>query len=175
MMTAKRLESLKSLAEGEPPMVKAALDGLGNRETVRKALQVELEKHLRAKEGMNGLLSRIQKVTHYNASRAARIAQTEKTRAVNGSRVGQAIGEYLEEYEKARSQHRKRPELPLFQWVHTNAAREPRHSHIRISGDIRPVGEEFLPNLRYPGDPDAPASETINCHCYIRKVRRKPE
>lgn len=173
MMTAKHLDALRRMASDEPPMTRAALDGLGDKEAVRKMLQVELEKHLRAKEGVNGLLSRIQKVTHYNASRASRIAQTEKTRAVNGSRVSQAIGEYLDAYEKASAQHRKRPELPLFQWVHTNAAREPRHGHIAISGDIRPVGEEFLPRLRYPGDPDAPASETINCHCYVRRVRRE--
>lgn len=171
MMTASRLEALRRVAEGEPPMTKVALDGLNDPEGIRRQLQAELERHIKAKEGFSGLMERIQKVTAANASRAARIAQTEKTRAVNGSRVGKAIGEYLEAYEHARQRHQKRPELPRFQWVHTNAAREPRHSHIALSGTVREVGSEFLPGLKYPGDPDAPASETINCHCYVRRIR----
>lgn len=171
MMTEKRLEALRQMAQGEPPMTKVSLDGLGDRESIRRSLEVELEKHLRAKEGLDGLMGRIQKVTHFNASRAARIAQTEKTRAVNGSRVAQLINEYLPEYEKARRQHRKRPEPPRVQWIHTNAAKEPRRSHIHLSGTVKALGEEFLPGLKYPGDPDAPASETINCHCYVRRVR----
>ena len=64
---------------------------------------------------------------------------------------------------------RKRPELPKFQWINPRTAKEPRHEHVAISGNVRPVGEEFLPSLRYPGDPQAPASQTINCHCYIRR------
>ena len=35
---------------------------------------------------------------------------------------------------------------------------------------LREVGEEFLPSLRYPGDPQAPPSQTIRCHCYLRRV-----
>lgn len=171
MMTARRLEALRRVAEGEPSMTKVALDGLNDPEGIRRQLQTELERHIKAKESFSGLMERIQKVTAANASRAARIAQTEKTRAVNGSRVGKAIGEYLEAYEHARQRHQKRPELPRFQWVHTNAAREPRHIHIALSGTVREVGSEFLPGLKYPGDPDAPASETINCHCYVRRVR----
>lgn len=171
MMTARQLDELRRIAEGESPFLKASLDGLSDRIEIRKRLQTEMEKHIRAKEGFDGLLDRIQKVTKYNASRAAAIAQTEKTRAVNGSRVGQAIREYLEEYGKARRQHRKRPALPRFQWVHTNAAKEPRQAHIGLSGSIRAVGDEFLPGLKYPGDPDAPPSETIHCHCYVRRVK----
>lgn len=172
MMTADKLQELQRIAQGEPPMLKVALDGLGDKAAIRKALQVELEKSLRGKESLSDLMGRISKVTKANAARAARIAQTEKTRAVNGSRVGRALEEYLEAYEKAKAQHRKRPELPVFQWVHTNLAKEPRHSHIALSGETRPAGEDFLPGLKYPGDPDAPASETINCHCYVRRVRR---
>lgn len=171
MMTARHLDNLRKMAEGESPFLQASLDGLADRAEIRRRLQTELEKHIRSKEGFDGLLDRIQKVTQYNASRAAAIAQTEKTRAVNGSRVSQAISDYLEQYEKARKQHRKRPALPRFQWVHTNAAKEPRRAHIAISGEIRAVGEEFLPGLKYPGDPDAPPSETIHCHCYVRRVR----
>ena len=173
MMTPKKLERLREIAEGEAPFTKAALDGLGNRSEIRKQLQVELEKHIRAKEGMDGLLTRIQRVTQYNAARASAIAQTEKTRAVNGSRIGRIIGDYLDAYKQAKKAHKKRPEKPRVQWMHTNAAKEPRQSHIALNGEIREVGAEFLPGLKYPGDPDAPPSETIHCHCYVRQVRRR--
>lgn len=171
MMTAGQLDELRRIAEGESPFLKASLEGLADRVEIRKRLQTELEKHIRSKEGFNGLLDRIQKVTQYNAGRAAAIAQTEKTRAVNGSRVGKAIREYLDQYDKAKKQHRKRPALPRFQWVHTGAAKEPREAHIAISGEVRAVGEEFLPGLKFPGDPDAPPSQTIYCHCYVRRVK----
>ena len=59
---------------------------------------------------------------------------------------------------------------PVFQWVNPLRAKEPRHMHVAISGSKRPVGEEFLPGLRYPGDPNAPASQTVNCHCYVRRA-----
>lgn len=170
-MMTRQLDELRRIAQGESPFLQASLDGLADRTAVRKQLQVELEKHIRAKEGFSGLLDRIQRVTGYNAQRASTIAQTEKTRAVNGTRVGKAIDEYLADYDKAKRAHRKRPELPRFQWVHTNAAKEPRPSHIAISGEIRAVGEEFLPGLKFPGDPDAPPGQTIHCHCYVRQVR----
>lgn len=171
MMTRKKLADLADLAEQESPFTKMSLDNLGNEEIIRRQLQVEIEKHIRAKEGSSGLVERIRKVTGATMNRAWTAAQTERTRALNGTRVSSAIREYIEKYDKAVKGHRKRPELPVFQWVNPGTAKEPRHMHVAISGDKRPVGEEFLPSLRYPGDPNAPASETINCHCYVRRVR----
>lgn len=172
MMTRKRLADLADLAETESPFTRMALDNLGNEELIRRQLQVELEKHFRAKEGVQGLVQRIQRVTGAAESRAKATAQTERTRAFNGTRVSDAIRRYLTAYDKAVQGHRKRPELPVFQWVNPLRAKEPRHEHVAISGSKRPVGEEFLPGLRYPGDPNAPASQTVNCHCYVREVGR---
>ena len=171
MMTRKKLADLADLAEQESPFTKLSLDNLGNEEIIRRQLQVEIEKHFRAKEGVQGLLERIRKVTGATMNRARTAAQTERTRALNGMRVSQAIRDYLDKYDKAVKGHRKRPELPVFQWVNPLRAKEPRKEHVRISGTKRPVGEEFLPGLHYPGDPNAPASQTVNCHCYVRRVR----
>lgn len=171
MMTRKKLADLADLASAESPFTKMSLDNLGNEEIIRRQLQVEIEKHFRAKEGSSGLVERIRKVTGATMNRARTAAQTERTRALNGERVSAAIRDYLEKYDKAVKEHRKRPELPVFQWVNPRTAKEPRHEHVAISGDMRPVGEEFLPSLRYPGDPNAPASQTVNCHCYVRRVR----
>lgn len=170
MMTQARLAELADLAQTESPFTKVSLDNLGNEEIILRQLQVEMEKHIRAKEGSSALAERIQRVMRGNIARAKTIAQTERTRALNGMRVSEAIKQYLQDYEKAVKGHRKRPPVPEFQWVNPLRAREPRHMHVAISGSKRPVGEEFLPGLRYPGDPGAPASQTVNCHCYVRRV-----
>ncbi len=171
MMTRKKLADLANLASTESPFTKLALDNLGNEEIIRRQLQVEIEKHIRAKERSDGLVERIRKVTGATINRAKTAAQTERTRALNGTRISDAIRQYLADYDKAAKGHRARPAVPVFQWVNPLSAKEPRHEHAAISGDKRPVGDEFLPGLRYPGDPDAPASQTINCHCYVRRVR----
>lgn len=171
MMTRKKLADLAELAEQESPFTKLSLDNLGNEEIIRRQLQVEIEKHFRAREATSGLVERIQRVMGATLNRAKTTAQTERTRALNGARVSEAIRQYLTDYDKAVRGHRKRPELPVFQWVNPLRAKEPRKEHVRISGTKRPVGEEFLPGLHYPGDPNAPASQTVNCHCYVRRVR----
>lgn len=171
MMTRKKLADLADLAEQESPFAKLSLDNLGNEEIIRRQLQVEIEKHFRAKEATSGLVERIQRVMGATLNRAKTTAQTERTRTLNGARVSEAIRQYLADYDKAVKGHRKRPELPVFQWVNPLRAKEPRHEHVAISGTKRPVGDAFLPGLRYPGDPNAPASQTVNCHCYVRRVR----
>ena len=168
-MNRKRLAELAKLAEQETPFTKLSLDNLSNAEIIRRQLQVEIEKHFRAKEAASGLVERIRKVAGVTLARAKTTAQTEKTRALNGTRISEAIRQYQADYDKAVNGHRKRPELPKFQWVNPRTAKEPRHEHVAISGNVRPVGEEFLPSLRYPGDPQAPASQTVNCHCYVRR------
>lgn len=171
-MDRKRLEQLADLAGTESPFTKLSLDNLGNEEIIRRQLQVEIEKHFRAKEATSGLVERIQRVMGATLNRAKTTAQTERTRAWNGTRISDAIRQYLTDYDKAVKGHRKRPDVPKFQWVNPRMAKEPRHEHVAISGDVREVGEYFLPSLRYPGDPQAPASQTVNCHCYIRKAVR---
>lgn len=170
-MNRKRLNELARLAEQVSPFTMLSLDNLGNPEIIRRQLQVEIEKHIRAKEASSGLVERIRKVAGISIARAKATAQTEKTRALNGTRIADAIRQYQKDYDKAVKGHRKRPELPKFQWINPRTAKEPRHEHVAISGNVRPVGEEFLPSLRYPGDPQAPASQTVNCHCYVRRVR----
>lgn len=170
-----RLEEIARRARELPPMARVALETLANPEEVRRLLQDEFNKSLRAHESMEDLIRRIRHVSEVSRSRAETIARTEKTRASNSERYAQAIDEYLQQHRRAVKNHRKRPVLPVFQWVNPRTAKEPRPHHVEISGSQRAVGEEFLPDLLYPGDPDAPASETINCHCYIRRKRRADE
>lgn len=50
-----------------------------------------------------------------------------------------------------------------------------RPSHRRVNGQIRPIDEPFdLPGgikMMYPGDPNAPLKETINCRCGMVPVK----
>ena len=174
-MRSSELEKIRREASGTPAMTRVALDDLGNERTIRKKLQAEFEKSMRRGETVSQLTARIQRVAEMSHARALRIAQTEKTRAANGQRVADAIERYLtsDEYKKAVKNHRKRPPRPVFQWIDPRRARVPRPHHVAISGRIREAGEEFRLGLRWPGDPQAPPSEVINCHCYIREVRRK--
>lgn len=160
----KALEKEIKEAERLSPFTKASFRNLQDEKSIRLKLEVEFEKSLRAKEGLKGLVERLQKVMGENLTRAQTIAQTERTRALNGKRYADGLREYKETLESGKLRN-----APRFQWINPRTAKVPRHHHVAISGKVLPAGEEFLPGLRYPGDPNAPASQTINCHCYIRR------
>ena len=168
-MTQKKLRRLAELADQEPAFTKVSLKNLQNERLIRSQLQAEFNKHFRAKESVQALADRIIKVANASRERAISIAQTERTRALNGSRLARDLEQYFEDYNKAVKNHKKRPEVPEYTWVNPLRAKEPRHEHVAISGTRRQAGEYFLPGLRFPGDPEAPPSQTIRCHCYIRR------
>lgn len=59
----------------------------------------------------------------------------------------------------------------LRQWV-TSQDDKVRTSHRSLNGQVRPLNEAFRSGagnqLRFPGDPRAPARDTINCRCFMR-------
>jgi len=43
-----------------------------------------------------------------------------------------------------------------------------RHSHIAVAGETVGIRDRFSNGLRYPGDYQGSAEETVNCGCYLR-------
>lgn len=101
----------------------------------------------------------------YIAHRAEVIARTEALRSV---------------HDGAQAAYRQAIDLGVLaaddliqEWV-TASDERVRGSHAFMHGQQRPIGEAFLSGagnaLRWPGDIDAPGSETIQCRCVLVTV-----
>lgn len=92
------------------------------------------------------------------ASQAARIARTEITRATN---AGASAAAETFPYQQQK------------EWIsaHDKRVRDNEHaSHVMLNGQVVDYEDVFRDpvshvELRWPGDPLAPAAETINCRC----------
>lgn len=96
------------------------------------------------------------------ASRAETIARTESHRMLSQARE-EAVQQMIE-------QSGIDPESVRRVWHATQDART-RDSHFAMDGQERRLHEPFrTPSgiaIQYPGDPNAPASEVINCRCVL--------
>lgn len=148
----------------DDPFTNIAWKNLGSQKDITDRLMQELEIHIKSKKGIDDLVERIQKVTGASAAKAKTIATTEMNDYRNAARNEAILNE---------NRGRKSGKATEKEWVHTHLAKRPRENHILISGQKRYASECFvLPNgvkILYPGDSSAPASERINCRCYIRR------
>jgi F like protein len=91
-------------------------------------------------------------------TRAQRIAATEATRAWNAATL-------------AAAKQLTGPDRPLVkQWV-TRRDTRVREAHADANGQLQLLDDPFNVggvDMRYPGDPTAPASLTVNCRCVMR-------
>lgn len=148
-------EQVKIIITDEmPPMTRIAYANLAHSTAVRNRLQNELAKATILGESQGKLISRIRDVTGQAIWQARRIAQTERTRVQSQARwqagnEAMALGVRVANEWSARM-------------VNT------RDTHAALDGKWALQGEYFPGSpLRYPGDPSAPASEVINCHCVL--------
>lgn len=110
------------------------------------------------------------------AARAETIARTE------GLRIAHQGTEEL--YRQAVVRGDVEADELVGTWNHHPGARgkDDREFHVVMDGQERPYGEPFTSgrgvSLRYPGDPAAPASETMRCGCVVtRRIvpRNRPD
>jgi hypothetical protein len=91
-----------------------------------------------------------------NRARALAIARTEATWA-------NSLGKEL-----SANQWGSETGQDLFKvWVHSGSPNE-RPEHVAVQGNPIPQGQSFTvggDSLRFPGDPDAPAAQVVNCGC----------
>lgn len=97
----------------------------------------------------------------YVKYRSEVIGRTEALRAVH-SASDEAYRQAVEDGHVRKDQLQRK-------WVTAKDERV-RSSHARLNGLVRGMDESWPADegaLRYPGDPDAPASETVQCRCAL--------
>ncbi len=124
----------------------------------KRALRDEIAAGIIENEGTSQIASRIQRVygewmgegdVPFETSRAYTIARTE----VHGA----ASYGMHEGAKQSGAFSRKR-------WLTTRDGRE-RDTHAMVDGEERALDERYSNGLLYPGDPEGPPGETVNCRC----------
>ena len=131
---------------------KGALKSLEQGDLANKRLRREFAQGILKGDDDAQMVKRIQNITGMQERDAMRVLETERTRVIGMSQQSTAE----EYYEKTGRKPKKR-------WI--CSFHNSRESHISLHGAVVDVDMEFAPNLRYPGDENAPASETVNCRC----------
>ena len=142
------------LQEHQSPFSRMAYQNMGQNPAIRRRLQNELAQATILGENQREIIKRIRKVTGQTVAQARRVAQTERTRVQSQARwqagnEAAAMG------------------LRVYNTWSTRMINS-RESHIRLNGKSALQGERFPGSvLRFPGDPDGPAREVINCFCVL--------
>lgn len=153
------------LTDSQPPMSKIAYQNLREAPAMMRRLQNEMTQAVMLGEDQKKLIHRIRNVMGKSAYCAKRIAQTERNRVQS-----QARADTIREAAEAGVVMHKRWSTRMV---------NSRDSHVALNGVEIPEGEKFHTiwgnALDYPGDPDAPAREVINCRCILVPVVLPPE
>lgn len=131
---------------------KGALKSLEKGDLANKRLRREFAQGILKGDDDAAMVKRIQNITGMQERDAMKVLQTERTRVIGMSQQSTA-----EEY------YEKTGRKPKKKWI--CSFHNSRDSHIALHGKVVEVDMEFAPNLRYPGDENAPAGETVNCLC----------
>ena len=142
------------LQEQQSPFSRLAYQNMGQNPAIRRRLQNEMAQATILGESQREIIKRIRKVTGQTVAQARRVAQTERTRVQSQARwqagnEAAAMG------------------LRVYNTWSTRMINS-RESHIRLNGKSALQGERFPSSvLRFPGDPEGPAREVINCFCVL--------
>lgn len=142
------------LQEQQSPFSRLAYQNMGANPAIRRRLQNEMAQATILGESQKEIIKRIRKVTGQTVAQARRVAQTERTRVQSQARwqagnEAAAMG------------------LRVYNTWSTRMINS-RESHIALNGKSALQGERFPGSvLRFPGDPEGPAREVINCFCVL--------
>lgn len=146
------------LTETQPVFSKIAFQHLGQNLSVRSKLQREMAQAVLLGENQSKVIKRIRSVTGMSQYQAKRVAQTEQVRVRSQARYDAA-------------QEASDAGVLIFHEWSTNMDGRERESHAKMDGQKVKHGEMFITGngveMRYPGDPNAPADEVINCRCVL--------
>lgn len=132
-------------------------------DTTYHDIRTALVEGIKAGEGIPQLAARIRNLFDQTyKSRAVTVARTEVISAYNGSTIltGASYGPDV---------------VAAAQWIATRDSRT-RHSHAAVDGVIVPTGGTWNVGgheMAYPGDPNGPASEVVNCRCAVALLTPK--
>ena len=157
--TQQRLEVEILLKDKQPPFSKIAFANLQTASAMERRLRNEMRQAVLHGENQQKIVRRIRNVMGNSAYNARRIAQPERTRVQS-----QARADTIREAAEAGVVMHKRWSTRMV---------NSRDSHVALNGVEIPEGEKFHTiwgnALAYPGDPDAPAKEVINC--FVKETR----
>lgn len=148
------------LVGSDPRAVQDALGrALRDRRGDAQVLRAAREAQPLTREKIDWLITRY--TARYVKHRSEVIGRTEALRAVHQGNE--------EAYRQAIEAGTIDPESLVRKWVTRLDGRE-RMTHLLLNDQERAWGEPWVTRhgaIRYPGDPDAPASETIQCRCAL--------
>ena len=107
-------------------------------------------------ESQQQIIRRIKRVAGMSAKQAKRVAQTERNRIQSEARdrgINEAVNRGLAMQK---------------QWIARLV--NTRDSHERVHLEVVDAGAKFSNGLEFPGDPNAPPAEIINCFCVIKPI-----
>jgi HK97 family phage portal protein len=117
--------------------------------TTEEELRAELEEALLAGESVQDVEARIARI--FDAARGYRTRAIARTEVVSAYNFGQ-----VEAYEQSGL-------VDKIEWI-SSRDEKVRETH-RIDGEEIELGQHFSNDLAYPGDPEGPPEEVIQCRC----------
>lgn len=119
---------------------------------MKKSITQEISRGIASALPYRDIARNLSNVSKAPLSRTKTIARTE------GHRIQQTSAA------DAQREAKKKGADVVKQWDASLDART-RDSHAAIDGEIREIDDKFSNGLRFPGDPNGPAAEVINCRC----------
>jgi hypothetical protein len=142
------------LRDSGSSLPKPSVDTVRDLSWNRQLVGNQIRKGILLGESIDTIAERIMTVSGSNLAAATRTARTAVTAAESAGRV--------DSYKRAESMG-----IDLEQeWLATLDGRT-RHSHRQLDGERVKAGGKFSNGCRYPGDPNAPYAEIMNCRCTL--------